>query len=323
MTLALTGGTSNGIIAAPKKTAAPKSSTSLASSLSSSIPQAITTTTTPVNYDSLLAGDTQLGAQNAQINAQGITNQAQLTEAQQRAFVQYGAIPGGIASALSGDLSAATDPTTAALAQQATAGGVSTTAQLAKAYANQTQSDNASLAARGLIHSGAYGQHANDDLSNYNVAGYQAQQSLEDYLNGLYSGYQTQQQALQQQTAQDTNDALQRIITQIGNGTLGAGNNGIDVQPGYEVVTGPTGSPYVTTPSIAASMGLDQSGALDAPHIAPGYEITTVNGQPYVTTPSIAATIQAAQKPTPAPKPAPKKTSAPNPYIDNINPNIH
>lgn len=303
MTLALTGGSSNGVIAAPKV----KASSSLASSLSSAIPQAITTTSTPVNYQSLLAGDPQLGAQNAQINAQGITNQAQLTAAQQRAFVQYGAVPGGISSALSGDLSAATDPTTAALAQQATAGGVSTTAQLAKAYANQTQSDNASLAARGLLHSGAYGQHANEDLSNYNQAGYQAQQSLEDYLNGLYSGYQTQQQALQQQAAQAANDALTRIIAQIGNGTVGAGNNGIVTQPGYEAVTGPNGSPFITTPSIAASMGLDQSGALDNPQVAPGYEITTVNGQPYVTTPSIAATIQAAQKPAPAPK----KTAAP------------
>lgn len=303
MTLALTGGSSNGVIAAPKKTSAPKT----LASLSPSIPQAITTSTTPVDYQSLLSGDNQLTAQLGQVNSQGIINKGQLTAAQQRAIVQYGAVPTGISSALTGDLSAATDPTTAALAQQATAGGVSTTAQLAKAYANQTAGDTASLAGRGLLHSGAYGQHANEDLSNYNIAGYQAQQSLEDYLNGLYSGYQTQQQALQQQAQQASNDALTRIIQQINDGTLGAGNGGINVQPGYEVVTGSNGSPYVTTPSIASSMGLDQSGALNAPHIAPGYEITTVNGQPYVTTPSIAATIQAAQ----ASKPAPKKVAPP------------
>lgn len=319
MTLALTDGSYSGVIAAPKKLAVPKSTPSLASSLSSSVPQPITTSTTPVDYESLLSGDTQLGAQNAAINAQGITNQAQLTAAQQRALVQYGSIPTGLSSSLSGDLSAATDPTTAALAQQATAGGVSTVAQLQKAYSNQTQSDNASLAARGLLNSGAYGQHANEDLSNYNIAGYQAQQSLSDYLNGLYSGYQTQQQALQQQSTQDVNDALTRIIDQINNGTVGAGAGGITTPPGYEAVTGPNGSPFITTPSVAASMGLAQSGALQNPQVAAGYEITTVNGQPYVTTPSIAATIAQSQKSAPA-----KKVAAPvSGYAQSSGANLH
>lgn len=218
MTLALTAGLS-GVAPAKKKAAsitATPSITNTVAPLASPPPLA-----TQPNYTSLLANDPQLGAQNAAINAQGVTNQAQLSAARQRALINYGAIP-SLDSTLAGDLSGSIDDTTRSLADAATAGGVSTVAQLRKAYDQKTQGDTANLAARGLLRSGAYGQHQNEDLSNYNIAGYNAQQSLADYLNGLWAGYQSQQQNLQQQGVQNTNDALTRIIQQIQNGTLAA-----------------------------------------------------------------------------------------------------
>lgn len=237
------------------------------------------------DYGSLLAKDSQLGSQNAAINAQGITDQAQLTAAQQRAFVNYGAIPTGVNSSLAGDITGATDATTAGLASAATAGGVSTLAQLQKAYANQTGADNASLAARGLIRSGAYGQHANEDLSNYNQAGYNAQQQLTDYLNGLYSGYQTQQQALRAQSQQAANDALQRIIAQI------------NANPAPATPTGGGTTPVDTTwapPEYGPDAGytpngvIPQTGALNGQIVAqtytvPGTSLVSPGGGVYTT----------------------------------------
>lgn len=184
------------------------------------------------NYDALTAGDPQLAATMAQINAQGVTNQAQLTAAQQAALIRYGRIPDTLTSTLSGDLTPAVDDVTRGLADQSTASGFSTVAQLLKAYQNQQAGDTASLAARGLLHSGAYGQHQAEDLSNYNLAGANAQSTLMDYLNGLYSGYQTQQQALRTQATQAANDALQRQIAQIQAGQLGAAANPDDIRTG-------------------------------------------------------------------------------------------
>lgn len=172
----------------------------------------------PVDYQALLAGDPILGQTLAGYNAQGVQNMAQLTAAQQRALIQYGMVPAGQLPGVNG-----IDPTTQQLAEQNTTAGTSTVAALRRAYQQAQQGSDASLAARGILRSGAYGQHAAENLQGYTQAGYQSSQQLLDYLQGLYSGYLSQQQALQGQGVQATNDALARLIQQIQAGQIGAG----------------------------------------------------------------------------------------------------
>jgi len=184
-----------------------------------------TATSTPApaspsfDYGALLANDPLLKQSLAGLNAQGIQNQGQLTAGQQRALIQRGLVPAGSLPGLSG-----IDPTTAQLAAQNTAAGTSTQANLTRAYQQAQQGSDASLAARGILRSGAYGQHAAENLQGYNQAGYQADQQLMDYLQGLYSGYLQQQQALTGQGTQATNDALTRIIQQIQSGLISGGS---------------------------------------------------------------------------------------------------
>lgn len=217
--------------AAPRAVSAPKIAPNAAYGLlnpgttNPAYPAASTTASTPappatssVNYQALLANDPILGQALAGFNASGIQNQAQLQAGQQRALVQYGSVPSGSLPGVSG-----IDPTTAALAAENTKAGTSTTANLTRAYQQATQTDNASLAARGMLRSGAFGQHAADDLQNYNQAGYQASQTLQDYLSGLYSGYLQQQQALQSQSVASSQDALNRLIAEITAGQISGG----------------------------------------------------------------------------------------------------
>lgn len=170
----------------------------------------------PTSYGSLLSGDPLLQQSLANINAQGLTERAQLGGSLTRSLANYGQVPAGLPAELQGLL----DPATAQLARTATDTGVSTLAQLAKAYQQRQQADTASLAARGLLRSGAYGQHQNEDLSNYTISRYQAGQQLQDYLNGLYQGYLNQQQTLRQQGISAQSDALNRLIAQINAGQV-------------------------------------------------------------------------------------------------------
>lgn len=174
--------------------------------------------TSSVNYQQLLANDPILGQALSGINASGIQNQGQLQAAQQRALIQRGTVPTSNLPGVSG-----IDATTAQLAAQNTQAGTSTQANLTRAYQQAQQTDYASLAARGLLRSGASGQHAAEDLQNYNQAGYSADQATTDYLQGLYSGYLQQQQALQSQGVSASNDALNRLIAQISAGQISGG----------------------------------------------------------------------------------------------------
>jgi hypothetical protein len=174
--------------------------------------------TTSFNYTDLLKNDPILGQALAGFNASGVTNQAQLQAGQARALIQRGLVPQGTLPGVS-----QIDPTTAALAQQNTQAGTSVEAGLQRGYAQTRQANDASLAARGILRSGAYGQHAAEDLQGLNTGEYQADQATMDYLNGLYAGYQQQQQALQQSAVQSSQDALNRIIAQIQAGQLTGG----------------------------------------------------------------------------------------------------
>lgn len=202
--------------------------------------------TAPVDYQKLLADDPLLGQALAGYNAQGVQNQAQLSAAQMRALIQYGQVP---SMSLPG--SPSVDPATQQLASQNTAAGTSTVAALRRAYNLQQQGSDASLAARGILRSGAYGQHAAENLQGYNQAGYQADQQLLDYLQGLYSGYLSQQQTLQGSSVQATNDALNRLLAQIQAGQI----SGAAAQP--PPAAAPVEAPPGTPPGLTGTVQPD------------------------------------------------------------------
>lgn len=211
-------------------------------------PTATTATTAPgstVDWKALLENDPILGQSRVNIAAAGIGNQADLTAARRAAIASYGSVPGNLGNA-AGDI----DETTRQLAAQATSGGVSTIARLQRALNLANEGDVANVAGRGLLRSGATGQHLSDNLLGYNVAGFDAQQKLLDYLNGLWQGYQEQQQALQGQGVQAQADALSRLIEQIKAGLLSGGGSG---PPAAPPAAPPVSQPdYLTLPSRTA-----------------------------------------------------------------------
>ncbi len=204
------------------------------------------------NYTDLLKNDPILGQALAGFNASGVTNQAQLQAGQARALIQRGLVPQGTLPGVS-----QIDPTTAALAAQNTKAGTSVEAGLQRGYTQTRQSNDASLAARGILRSGAYGQHAAEDLQGLNTGEYQADQATMDYLNGLYAGYQQQQQALQQSAVSASQDALNRIIAQIQAGQLAGGTAEPPAAPPAPVQWGlPPGqqAPDLQTPAVAQAL---------------------------------------------------------------------
>ena len=114
------------------------------------------------------------------------------------------------------------DPTVAGIADANTQGGTSTLAQLARAYAQSHADTLDSLAARGMIRSGALGVHENNDLTVSNQAQYDALQKLLSGLGANYSTYLGQQDQLNQETATANSTAMQRLTDLINNGTITA-----------------------------------------------------------------------------------------------------
>lgn len=192
-----------------------------------------------IDFRTLLGSDPILRQALSGINAQTAASNASLDEQRRRYLVQYGGVPDSLPGGYQ------IDPLTQQLAQQATQGGLSTLAQLQHAY-NQAQSASVGdLAARGIIHSGAYGQHANENLYNYNVSQAQAQQQLFDTINGLRQNQLAQQQQAVQQGQDATQAGVDRIIAQINAGTIGGG--GAPPAPKTKMHAAPTvtgGRPY-------------------------------------------------------------------------------
>jgi len=218
-------------------------------------------------YQQMLGNDPQLAAALAAIDAQQQAYQGQMTAAEQQALEQYGAIPAGLAD----QYASLVTPTVQGIADQATQGGVSTVAQLAKAYAQNQTSTLDNLAGRGMLRSGATGVRENNDLQNYNVAGYNALNSLLGNLGQNYSTYLGQQDQLHQQSTTASSDALTRIINQINAGVVSA-------------PTTATAAPgATTTPSPPPA-------APAAPTAAPGATTTTT---PKVSTPPAAPSLSA------------------------------
>jgi hypothetical protein len=231
----------------------------------------------PAYYTSLLANDPQLQAALAAINAQQQQYQGAMTAAQQQALEQYGQIPAGLADQYAGLI----NPTVQGIADQATQGGVSTVAQLQRTADQQHQSTLDTLAARGVLRSGALGVHENADSQAASTASYNALQSLLAGLGSDYSTYLGQQQTLGQQSQQATSDALTRIINQINAGTVTSTGSGSGGGGGGSSST-QTNPPVTTTaaPSSSAasgSTGLGTGGALSNPTVNPNnYQPATV-----------------------------------------------
>jgi hypothetical protein len=168
-------------------------------------------------YQNWLAQDPTLQAVLAGINATGSAYKGQLGNEEAQLLEQYGAVPAGASQ-----YAQFIDPTVAGIADAATQGGVSTLAQLARAYAQSHANTLDSLAARGMIRSGALGVHENNDLTQSNQAQYDALQKLLSGLGTNYSTYLGQQDQLGQETATANSTAMQRLTDLINNGTITA-----------------------------------------------------------------------------------------------------
>jgi len=195
------------------------------------------------DYTALLANYPGLRAQIEAINQMGLANAARLTETRRRSLAQFGEIPdaAALSSPLVGNVNADINQVTRDLAQQATQGGVSTVAGLQRQRDLANQGSLASLAARGLLRSGATAQHLNENLGNYQRSLYGANQALQDQLGQAYQSFQGQQAQGQQDVAAATQKALEGVTGQVQAGLLGGGGT---VGSGPRPAAPAAGSPY-------------------------------------------------------------------------------
>ena len=225
-------------------------------------------------YQNWLAQDPTLQAVLAGINATGSAYKGQLGNEEARLIEQYGAVPAG-ASQYAQFL----DPTVAGIADAATQGGVSTLAQLARAYAQQHVSTLDNLAARGMLRSGGLGVRENNDLTNSNQAQYNALQSLLSGLGANYSTYLGQQDQLNQETAGANSTAMQRLTDLINNGTITAPTTTTTTPSSTTTPGTPSGTQTITpsgtttaAPSPQAAPGSTTAPAAPLSKIAPGLQ---------------------------------------------------
>lgn len=204
------------------------------------------------DYTTLLNNDPILRQTLAQIKQAQAADQAALNGTEQQALIGYGQVPGSLAQ-IPG-LASAVDQTTRDLADQNTKSGLSTYARLQEAYKQAVQGTNSSLAARGLLRSGAFGQDNAQDLLGYNQAQSTAVGQLNQYLQGVYNGYLGQQQALMQQESEAYNNALAQLIAEIQAGLIhppggsSSSSNSDTTAPPPAVQPPDTSSPEGTTP---------------------------------------------------------------------------
>lgn len=196
-------------------------------------------------YEQLLANDPQLAAALAAISSQQSAYQGQAQTAEQQLLEAYGAVPSGLGDQFQSILS----PTVTDLANQNTQAGTSTVAQLLKAFQNQQSGTLDSLAARGMLRSGATGYDQNQNLQGYNSAQYNALQSLLGNLGTQQSNLLQQEGTLNQQSEQATNDAYTRILQQIQAGTLVAPTTSAAAAPSTGAAAAPKPAPSPSVPA--------------------------------------------------------------------------
>jgi hypothetical protein len=176
------------------------------------------------DINSLIANDPMMRGQLQQIGwgdqgptGTGMLGQAlaPLDEATQRYLINYGAVPQGVNAS----------DTVRGLANDATVGGLSQLAQLRHSQMLANSAARGSVGARGLGRSGAYGYHAAENQRGYDVG----RASLQDQLMQALSGVQQQRVAATNtafgQAQTSANDAYQRVIAQINNGTIAQPTN--------------------------------------------------------------------------------------------------
>lgn len=183
------------------------------------------TVTQPIQVRALLANDPALQSAIRSANTGGLLAGNSLVGQQQQALAQFGEAPNlqnltAAQRANLGPLAAAITPTLNGIIGQANLAGLSTLARLQHAYDQTQHSSLAALAARGALHSGAYGSHAAENLRNYEIAQADARQQLLNQLGGYYQDYLAAHQQGAQGVAQATGDALSRLVAQINTGTL-------------------------------------------------------------------------------------------------------
>ena len=156
-----------------------------------------------------------------QISAQQIQDAAARQAATQQALIQFGMIPDfsklgsqlGLTPQQIQMLQQDISPQAQALAQQNTAGGLSTEAQLQHQQDIAMRSLRNNLAARGGLSSGEDAYQTNEQNHNYALAQNQALQSLLSALGGYQQNYLTNQQQEQQQLTQGLQTAEQNQMS--------------------------------------------------------------------------------------------------------------
>lgn len=172
-------------------------------------PPPITFTTGGVtpDYAGLIQADPIYSQTQANLSAQGIADNAQAKAAAARALIGFGAVPEG----LDPTLARLVDPTTAKLAADNTAEGLSTVAQLDRAHQRNLRAGTENLAASGTLESGATGVMLGQELQDYKANQVAARQQLIDTLASLNSSLASNEAGRQQQLAQAAQDAAGRV----------------------------------------------------------------------------------------------------------------
>lgn len=170
-----------------------------------------------VDYKAMLEADPFLAEQIRVINAQRAADEAWMTEQRRRALIQFGEVPdlSTTSGTLLGNYNADINDTTRQLAGESTRLGFSTTAGINKAFSDAQSQYLSSLAARGMIRSGALGQHLNEATLGRDRSRYGAMQELTDYMISLYQNYLGQVSQGDAAAAAATKEALDRLIAQV------------------------------------------------------------------------------------------------------------
>lgn len=170
-----------------------------------------------IDYKSMLESDPFLAEQIRVINAQRAADEAWMSEQRRRALIQFGEIPdlSTTSGTLLGNYNADINDTTRQLAGESTRLGLSTTAGINKAFQDAQSQYLSSLAARGMLRSGALGQHLNETTLARDQSRYTAMQELTDYMISLYQNYLGQVSQGDAAAAAATKEALDRLIAQV------------------------------------------------------------------------------------------------------------
>lgn len=165
------------------------------------------TTTTEPNYLSLLRSDYGLQQQRL-ANANELAQQNLGYTAQRGAAINaYGAAPDAPLTQSTLEAASANHP-------------LSVLAGLLRGYQGGQAASAEGLAARGILHSGAYLAHSNANLRDLGLGQAQAQQNLLGTLAGISQQQTAAQADAAKSNAQATSDALGRIVDQVNAGTI-------------------------------------------------------------------------------------------------------